>query len=332
MPFRFCPSTDQSANIACMRLFPILPIALCSLLSVSSPAQEFHCKPCWYGFGKVNVGSSSSTSILLVNGGDKSVRVHSESHQGSAFSFTSLQLPMTLAPGASATVQVVFKPTADGESDGTLTITSSDAAASPMTIQVAGLGVTSAVSSQLTVSPSTLSFGNVNVGSSSSLSATLTATGGSVTIDSDSTNSSEFAISGLQLPLTVPAGKSVQAMITFTPNASGTASGKAGFVNNTDGSPTLEQLTGTGVKSTSSHSADLSWSAGATDITGYNVYRGTTHGGPYSQLNSSLLSETSYDDTSVSGGTTYYYVATEVNTEGQESGYSNEAKAVIPGN
>jgi len=317
-----------------MRSFPILPIAfaLCSLFSVSGQAQEFHCKPCWYGFGKVNVGSSSSTSVLLVNGASTSVRLHTEARQGTAFSFTNLHLPMTLAPGASVQVGVVFTPTAAGESYGSFTITSSDEAASPLTVQVAGLGVTNGVSAQLTVSPSLLSFGNVAVGNSSSLTATLSALGGSVTIDSDSTNSSEFSIGGLKLPVTVPAGKSVQATITFTPNASGTASAKAGFITNATGSPTIEELSGTGTSSGGSHSADLTWSAGASDIVGYNIYRGTTHGGPYSQLNSSTLSETSYDDTSVSGGTTYYYVATEVNSEGRESGYSNEAKAVIPNN
>ena len=77
------------------------------------------------------------------------------------------------------------------------------------------------------------------------------------------------------------------------------------------------------------HVVDLTWNAGAENILGYNVYRGTTHGGPYSQIASSI-SSTFYNDANVVDGTTYYYVTTETNNEGEESGYSNETEAQIP--
>lgn len=80
----------------------------------------------------------------------------------------------------------------------------------------------------------------------------------------------------------------------------------------------------------SNHSAALTWQAGAKKIMGYNVYRSTTSGGPYSQINASMLSTNKYTDTSVEGGTTYYYVATEINNQGDESTYSAQATAVIP--
>ncbi|KPL23737.1 MAG: hypothetical protein AMJ75_05450, partial [Phycisphaerae bacterium SM1_79] len=63
------------------------------------------------------------------------------------------------------------------------------------------------------------------------------------------------------------------------------------------------------------------------DLDGYNVYRSTTPGGGYSQLNGSLLSSSDYTDNSVSNGTTYYYVVTAVDTSSNESGYSNEDSA-----
>jgi N-acetylneuraminic acid mutarotase len=71
-------------------------------------------------------------------------------------------------------------------------------------------------------------------------------------------------------------------------------------------------------------SVDLSWTA-STDATSYNLFCSTTTGGPYSQIATSVTS-TTYSDTTVSNGTTYYYVATAVNSGG-ESGYSNEANA-----
>jgi len=69
------------------------------------------------------------------------------------------------------------------------------------------------------------------------------------------------------------------------------------------------------------------------DLDGYNVYRSTTSGSGYSQINGSLLSSSDYTDSSVTNGITYYYVVTAVDTALQESGYSNEDPATpkIPG-
>ena len=63
---------------------------------------------------------------------------------------------------------------------------------------------------------------------------------------------------------------------------------------------------------------------------GYNIYRGTVAGGPYSMINSSLDGTTAYTDNTVVSGQTYYYVATAVDGSSNESGYSNQAQAVIP--
>jgi len=75
---------------------------------------------------------------------------------------------------------------------------------------------------------------------------------------------------------------------------------------------------------------DLRWEPGAEHIAGYNIYRGTVHGGPYSQINDSLVGSTDYTDTKVAPGKTYYYVTTEVNEQGERSGFSNEVKAEVP--
>jgi hypothetical protein len=185
--------------------------------------------------------------------------------------------------------------------------------------------------SELGVTPSTLTFGNVTVGSSASLQATLTASNAAVTISSDGSTSSEFAILGLNLPATIQAGQSVQFTIQFTPNASGTASGSAGFTSSAANSPTVEQLTGTGVAQ-GSHSVALSWEPGSgSSPVGYNVYRASAYAGPFQMINTALDASTNYTDDTVVSGATYYYVTTAVNAEGQESAYSNEVQAVIPG-
>ncbi|MBP2632061.1 MAG: hypothetical protein H6Q70_2689 [Firmicutes bacterium] len=68
----------------------------------------------------------------------------------------------------------------------------------------------------------------------------------------------------------------------------------------------------------------LSWTA-VDGATGYNVKRSITAGGPYTTI-ASNVSGTTYVDTSVTNGTTYYYVVTAVNADG-ESKNSNEASA-----
>jgi fibronectin type 3 domain-containing protein len=82
----------------------------------------------------------------------------------------------------------------------------------------------------------------------------------------------------------------------------------------------------------SSHSVTLAWTASTSGgaVTGYNAYRGTTKGGPYTVLNTSAIALTGYTDTSgLLEGTTYYYVVTAVGPGG-ESVASNEASAPIP--
>ena len=75
----------------------------------------------------------------------------------------------------------------------------------------------------------------------------------------------------------------------------------------------------------------LSWNATTSSgVAGYNAYRSTTSGGPYTKLNSGLLTITSYSDQNVANGSTYYYVTTAVDTAGVESAYSNQAVATVP--
>jgi hypothetical protein len=80
------------------------------------------------------------------------------------------------------------------------------------------------------------------------------------------------------------------------------------------------------------HSASLSWTAStSTNVVGYNIYRGTTNGsGPYTKVNPSPVASTTFTDSTVQGGVTYYYVATAIDSNNNESGYSNQTQAVIP--
>ncbi|MGD1089310.1 MAG: glycosyl hydrolase family 28 protein, partial [Verrucomicrobiota bacterium] len=69
---------------------------------------------------------------------------------------------------------------------------------------------------------------------------------------------------------------------------------------------------------------NLSWSPSAT-ATGYNVMRSILSGGPYTAIQTNLMS-TNYVDTAVTNGVTYYYVVSAVNSGG-ESPNSAEVSA-----
>jgi hypothetical protein len=201
----------------------------------------------------------------------------------------------------------------------------SNASNSTLSIALSGTGTAAGT---LAVSPTSLSFGNVVVGSSSSLNGSLTASGASVTINSASLNNGEFAFSGISLPATLGAGQSTPFTVTFTPQASGATSASLSFSSNAANSPSVQTMTGMGTAATQ-HTVDLSWNASSGAV-GYNIYRGTVSGGPYTMINSSLDGTTAYTDNTVVSGQTYYYAATAVNSASQESGYSNQTQAIIP--
>lgn len=74
----------------------------------------------------------------------------------------------------------------------------------------------------------------------------------------------------------------------------------------------------------------LSWTAStSTGVSGYNLYRGNLSGGPYTKINPALVAGTAYIDANVAKGNFYYYVATAVNSSGQESPYSVEAQVLV---
>jgi Abnormal spindle-like microcephaly-assoc'd, ASPM-SPD-2-Hydin len=287
-------------------------------------AQQLQCNPCSHAFGKVKVGTSVSFSIQLSNTGSKSLRISTKSKQGSGeFHFGSFPLPVTLMPGKSVNLPIIFTPTAIGHVTGAF-ILNSNALDPVLSLPLAGTGAP-----QLTLSPTSLNFGNVTVGNSTALPIKLIASAGNVTISSDQFTNSEFSLIGLVPPVTILSGTSMQIKLKFTPGQSGTASGKAGFFSNAVVSPVVELLTGTGVAQ-NAHNVTLTWQDSGSSIVGYNIYRGTVHGGPYQKINDALEASNNYIDYFVSSGSTYFYVTTAVNSSGAESGYSNETKAVIP--
>jgi Abnormal spindle-like microcephaly-assoc'd, ASPM-SPD-2-Hydin len=295
------------------------------LSGIGVAAGTLTATPSNLSLGRVQVGNSAGASETLTNTGASSVTITQVNVTGAGFSAPGLDLPLTLNAGQSLTFTAVFAPQSAVTVTGGISVVS-NASNATLAISLSGTGTPAG---QLNVSPASLSFVSITVGASKSLTGSLSATGASVIISSGSFGTPEFVLSGISFPLTIAAGQSVPFTVKFTPQASGTASDSASFASNAANTPVVESVTGTGVAAVQ-HQVALTWSADTSSVAGYNVYRGTVAGGPYTKLNSASDVITSYTDTSVTAGQTYYYLTTAVDNQGVESTYSNEVVATVP--
>src|SRR5882757_7124000 len=208
-----------------MRNFPRFAMALLALVLPFSHAwaQQLDCQPCDNHYGRITIGTSSQRLIQLTNIGTKSVRIRTKAVTGNAFTFGSFPLPVDLGAGKSIKMPVIFTPTVAGKNTAAITLTTSNTQNPKFVVNVYGVGV-APTNPHLVLNPASLDFGAVTVGSSSTLAITLSATGAPVTISAAQSDSSEFTLSGLTLPLTIAVGQNVQMNVKFKPAMSGTAS------------------------------------------------------------------------------------------------------------
>ena len=199
--------------------------------------------PTSLSFGTVGVGSSTSLSGTLTNSGGTSLTISAASANGTGFSLNGLTLPATLSPGQSTNFSVTFAPAGAGAASGSVSITSNGVNAN-LSIPLSGTGGTPG---SLSANPTSLGFGNVQTGSTGSLSETVTNTGGAtVTITQANVTPSTFSVTGLNPPTTLTGGQSVTFTVHFAPTSAGSVTGTLSLVSNASNSPTAISLSGTG--------------------------------------------------------------------------------------
>jgi hypothetical protein len=167
-----------------------------------------------------------------------------------------------------------------------------------------------------------------------------------------SVNPNTYAINGTILPSSGGSGSTLNLSGTAAGSTTADGSGNYSFTGLANGtyvvSPTHSGYTFTpslqtvkinganapGVNFTAaqqtSKSVALTWIASVSVVSGYNVYRGTTNGGPYTKINPSFVTTLNYTDTAVTSGNIYYYVCTSVDFFGVESIFSTQVTAQIP--
>jgi HYDIN/CFA65/VesB family protein/uncharacterized protein DUF1573 len=286
--------------------------------------------PTSLNFGTVQTGSSQALSETVTNTGGSTVTISQVGISGTGFTLKGITAPATLAAGQSATFTVTFAPASTTSATGSVTVTS-NASNPTLTISLAGTGSTTA--GALTAAPVPVAIGSVFTGTSGTATGSLTAAGANVTVSAANSSNSRFAISGLQLPVVIPAGQSAAFTITYSPLVAGADSANLTFTSNAQVATTTDTATATGVL-TPVHSVALSWTASTSpNILGFNIYRAVyiTSCGGFAKINGSTLNAvTTYTDSAVSDGTNYCYATTAVDSSNAESGYSNIVIVQIP--
>ncbi len=220
--------------------------SLIALSGAGTTGAALTATPNSIAFGSVAVGSQATQTIKLENTGSEPAAISKVAFSGTGISVSGMTTPMTLNGGQSATLTVTYKPTAATTLTGNVSITSN--ASDPSV--VIGINAT-ATSSTLSATPSSVSFGNVVVGSNTTQTIRLQNIGTSqVTISSIAPSVASVAISGITLPANLGPGSSATITAAYKPTAAGSAAGKLTVTSNAVGSPTIINLSGTAAAAT----------------------------------------------------------------------------------
>jgi len=207
-----------------------------STLSLSATALNF---------GNVLVNGSGTQAVTLKNSGQTDIQVSQIGVTGGAFTMTGLAAPATIPAGQSVALQAKFSPTAAVAVTGAITITS-NAQTATSTIALNGTGV--AATYTMSLSPTSVSFGNVSTGSTATQNVQLSNTGNSsVTVSQIAASGTGISVSAPAAPLTIAPAQSVTLAVKFTPTTSGAATGSLTVTNN-EGVNALAAVTGTGMQ------------------------------------------------------------------------------------
>ncbi len=153
--------------------------------------------------------------------------------------------PASLASAASCIINVVFQPTAQGTQKGTLTV--SNSATSPVTVALTGVGTV------MSLSPSSVSFGNQAVGTSSPAQGVTIKNVGTAAVTITKISITGARVSSFSQtnncpisPSTLAAGATCTANVVFTPQLKGALGANLSVFDSGGGSPQTAQLTGNG--------------------------------------------------------------------------------------
>jgi hypothetical protein len=304
----------------------VAPRSSTSAPSISLSATSFN-------FNAVVIGQSSTQTLHIANTGGAPLTINSVTLNSSQFSFSGPAFPRTVLPAQALDYTITFAPTTAGNVSASVQITS-NASNSPASVSLAGVAEKGFAAVQVT--PSSISFGNLNLQSTTTQNVTIKNTGDiNITISGITVAGAGFGYSSLSPGSSLTPSQSVTFQIWFRPQTSGPASGNISILSSNLATPASISVSGIGSASNSpsptpapvQHSVSLSWGPSTSSVAGYRVYR--DDGAGLLPL-SAVIPDLTYTDSTVVSGTTYHYAVTAVDPAGDESPYSNEVTAIVP--
>jgi hypothetical protein len=224
----------------------------------TTPAPAVSLSASSLSFGTIVIGNTSaSQSVTLTNSGTAALTINSIGLGGTnpgdfAQTNTCPINPSTLAQNGTCTITVTFTPTSTGARTASVSI-ADNAANSPQSIALSGTGQ-NPTAPAVTLSPTSVNFGNVNIGSTSPAQSVKLTNSGNAALSISSiaitgTNSTSFAQTNTcpSGSSTLAAGASCTISVTFTPTVSGPLSASVSITDNAANSPQSVPLSGTGV-------------------------------------------------------------------------------------
>jgi len=216
-----------------------------------APAPAVTLVPGSLDFGNVAQGASASLSISVSNSGNATLHITSVVLGGANPTDYSSSSPTCSSPivvSSTCTIIVTFTPLASGVRSATVAITD-DAPGSPQTVTVNGMGVN--VAPAVTLVPSSLDFGSVTQGTTSSLNISVKNSGGAplhiASIALGGTNASDYSSSSPTCTSPIAVNSACTIIVTFAPLSSGLRSATVTITDDAPGSPQTPAVNGTGV-------------------------------------------------------------------------------------
>jgi hypothetical protein len=180
---------------------------------------------------------------------------------------------------------------------------------------------------QLSISATSLNFGNTGVGDTATQEVSIRNTGTQdVVVSQEQVTGAPFSTAGIGSNLVLTAGQGASLSVNFRPTAPGAAVGSVVLSSNTGSSPMVIALAGQGRE----HFVTLNWAPAASPVSGYYVYRSSSSDGPWTRLTASILDAFSYTDFTVQPGQLYYYAVSSIAANGEEGPLSQPASVAVP--